>query len=72
MDDGDCDDAIAVAAAAVTHVQSLSQEVGSRVEGLGLLGFDLSSAETDFWLLEEEQEDEKKPKHARRAYPRPE
>ena len=46
---GDCDAAmIAKAAAAVTHVQSLSQEVGSGDEGLGLFGFDLSSAETDF------------------------
>ena len=41
---GDCDTAIAKAAAAVTHVQSLSQEVGSGDEGLGLFGFDLSSA----------------------------
>ena len=46
---GDCDAAIAEAAAAVTHVQSQSQEVGSGDEGLGLLCFDLSSAETDFW-----------------------
>ena len=52
---GDCDAAIAKAAAAVTHVQSLSQEVGSGDEGLGLFGFDLSSAETDFWWLGEEQ-----------------
>ena len=44
---GDCDAAIAEAAAAVTHVQSQSQEVGSGDEGLGLLYFDLSSAETD-------------------------
>ena len=52
---GDCDAAIAEAAAAVTHVQSQSQEVGSGDEGLGLLGFDLSSsAETDFWWLENE------------------
>ena len=43
---GDCDAAIAEAAAAVTHVQSQSQEVGSGDEGLGLLCFDLSSAET--------------------------
>ena len=50
---GDCDAAIAKAAAAVTHVQS--QEVGSRDEGLGLLCFDLSSAETDFRWLEDEQ-----------------
>ena len=50
---GDCDAAIAEAAAAVTHVQS--QEAGSGDEGLGLLCFDLSSAETDFWWLENEQ-----------------
>ena len=49
---GDYDAAIAKAAAAVTHIQSLSQEVGSGDEGLGLIGFDLSSAETDFWWLE--------------------
>ena len=42
---GDYDAAIAEAAAAVTHVQSLSQEVGSGDEGLGLFGFDLSPAE---------------------------
>ena len=52
---GNCDAAIAEAAAAVTHVQSQSQEVGSGDEGLGLLCFDLSSAETDFWWLENEQ-----------------
>ena len=51
---GDCDAAIAEAAAAVTHVQSQSQEFGSGDEGLGLC-FDLSSAETDFWWLEDEQ-----------------
>ena len=45
---GDCDAAIAKAAAAVTHVQSLSQEVGCGDDGLGLFSFDLSSAETDF------------------------
>ena len=45
---GDCDAAIAKAAAAVTHVQSLSQDVGSGDEGLGLFGFDFSSAETGF------------------------
>ena len=39
----------------MTHVQSQSQEVGSGDEGLGLLCFDLSSAETDFWWLEDEQ-----------------
>ena len=54
---GDCDAAIAKAAAAVTHVQSQSQEVGSGDEGLGLLCFDMSSAETDFWWLEDEQRD---------------
>ena len=52
---GDCDAAIAKAAAAVTHVQIQSQEVGSGDEGLGLLCFDLSSAEADFWWLEDEQ-----------------
>ena len=52
---GDCDAAIAKAAAAVIHVRSQSQEVGSGDEGLGLLCFDLSSAETDFWWLEDEQ-----------------
>ena len=51
----DCDAAIAKAAAAVTHVQSQSQKVGSGDEGLGLLCFDLSSAETDFWWPEDEQ-----------------
>ena len=51
---GDYDAAIAEAAAAVTHLQSQSQEVGSGNEGLGLC-FDLSSAETDFWWLEDEQ-----------------
>ena len=51
---GDCDAAIAKASAAVTHVQNQSQEVGSGDEGLGWC-FDLSSAETDFWWLEEEQ-----------------
>ena len=52
---GDCVAAIAETAAAVTHVQSQSQEVGSGDEGLGLLCSDLSSAETDFWWLEDEQ-----------------
>ena len=52
---GDCDAAIAKAAAAVTHVQSQSEGVGSGDEGLGLLCFDLSSAETDFSWLEDEQ-----------------
>ena len=46
---GDCDAAIAKAAAAVTRVQRQSQEVGCGDEGLGLLCFDVSSAETDFW-----------------------
>ena len=50
----DCDAAIAKASAAVTHVQSQSQEVGSGDEGLGL-SFDLSSAEAAFWWLEDEQ-----------------
>ena len=52
---GGCDEAIAKAAAAVTHVQSQCQEVGSGDEGLGLLCFDMSSAETDFWWLENGQ-----------------
>ena len=52
---GACDAEIAKAAAAVTHVQSRSLEVGSGDEGLGLLCFDSSSAETDFWWLEDEQ-----------------
>ena len=45
---GDCDAAIAEAAAAVTHAQSQSQKGGSGDEGLGFLCFDLSSAETGF------------------------
>ena len=53
---GDCDAAIAKAAAAVTQVQSQSQEVGSGDEGLGLLCFNLSSAETDLWWLEDEHQ----------------
>ena len=52
---GDCNAGIAKAAAAVTHVQSQSQEVDSGDEGLDWLCFDLSSAETDFWWLEDEQ-----------------
>ena len=52
---GNGDAVTAKAAAAVTPVQSQSQEVGSGDEGLGLLYFDLSSAETDFWWLEDEQ-----------------
>ena len=38
VDDGDCDAAIAAAAAAVSSVQSLSREVGSGDEELGLYG----------------------------------
>ena len=60
---GDSDAAIDKAAAVVTHVQSLSQEVGSGDEGLRLFGFDLSSAETGFWWLGEEQEEKSKPMH---------
>ena len=45
---------------AVTHVQSLTPEVGSGDEGLGSFGFDLSSAEAYFWWLEEEQEEQSK------------
>ena len=52
---GECNAATAKAAAAVTRVQSPSQEVGSGDKGLGLLCFDLSSAETDFWWPEDEQ-----------------
>ena len=52
---GDCHAAIAKAAAAVTRVQSQSPEVGSRDEGLGLFGFDMSSTETDFKWLKDEQ-----------------
>ena len=48
----DCGAAIAKAAAAVTHVQSLSQEVDFGDEGLGLFGFDLSLTETNFWWLQ--------------------
>ena len=55
MHGGDCDAAIAKASAAVTHVQNQSQEVGSGDEGLGVLCFDLSSAETDGWWLEDKQ-----------------
>ena len=71
MDDRDCDAVIAAPAAAVAHVQNLSQEVGFADERLGLFDFDLSSAETEFWWLEEEAK-EKKPKLQRRAYTRPE
>ena len=43
----------------MTHIQSLSQEIGSEDKGLGLFGFDLPSAEeTDFLWLEEKQEEE--------------
>ena len=42
----------------MTHVQSQSQEVGSSDEGLGLLCFDLSSAETDFWSHVQSQSQE--------------
>ena len=49
----ECHAAIAKPAAAVTRVQSPSQEVGSGDNGLGLLCFDLSSAETDFWWPED-------------------
>ena len=52
---GHCDAAIAKAAAVVIHVQSQSQEIGSGDEGLGLFGFDLSSAETYFWRLEDQR-----------------
>ena len=55
MHAGDRDAAISKAAAAVTRVQSQSQEVGSGDEGLGLLCFDMSSEKTDFWWLEDEQ-----------------
>ena len=53
---GDCDAAIAKASTTVTHVQSQSQEVGSSDEELGLLCFDLSSTEMDFWWLEDDQQ----------------
>ena len=53
---GDCDAAITKTSAAVTHVQSPSQEVGSGDKGLSLLCFDLSSAETDFWWLEGDEQ----------------
>ena len=52
---GDYNAAIAKASTAVTHVQSQSQQVNSGDEGLGLLCFDLSSVEKDFWWLEDEQ-----------------
>ena len=55
MSGGECDAAIAKAAAAVTRVQSPSQEVGSGDKGLGLLCFVLASAETDFWWPEDEK-----------------
>ena len=66
---GDCDAAmIAKAAAFVTHAQSLSQEVGSGDEGLGLFCFDLSSAEIGFWWVGEEQKKESKPIHKHNLY----
>ena len=49
---GDCDAAIAKAAAVVIHLHNLSQEVGSGDERPGLFGFDLSSAETGFLVAE--------------------
>ena len=52
---GDCDAAIAKAAAAGIYVQSKSHEVGSGNGWPGLLCFDLSSTETDFRWLEDEQ-----------------
>ena len=52
---GECDAAIAKAAAAVTRVPSPSQEVGSGDTGLGLFCFDLTPAETVFWWPEDEQ-----------------
>ena len=72
MDDGDYDAAIAAAYAAVSHIQSLTQEVGFEDEGQGLFGFDVSAVEADFLRLETEQEEEQKPKLPRRAYTRPE
>ena len=62
MDDNDCDAAIISAVAIVTHVHSLSQEVGSGDEGLYLYGFYLSSsAETDpAWSLEEEEQERRR------------
>ena len=56
MHGGGCDAAIAKASAAVTHVQSQSQEVGSGDKGMGLSCFDLSSAETDYWWLEGDEQ----------------
>ena len=53
---GGCDAAIGKASAAVTHVQSQSLEVGFGDKGMGLLCFDLSSAETDFWWLEGDEQ----------------
>ena len=55
----------------MTHVQSLSQEAGSGDEGLGLFGFDFSSAETGFWWLGEEQEEKSKPIHGVQLGPKP-
>ena len=72
MDDGGCDATIAAATAAVAHAQNLSQEVAFADAGLSLFGFDVSSAKTEFWWLEEEEVEEKRPKLQRRAYTRPE
>ena len=48
IDGGDYDAAIAAAAAAVTYVQRLGQEVGSGDEGLGLFSFDFHQQERTF------------------------
>ena len=42
------------------------------MRGWACFGFDLSSVETEFWWLEEEEMKEKKPKLQRRAYTHPE
>ena len=49
----------------MTHIQSLSQEVGFGDKELGLFGLGLSSAETDVWWLgrEQEKEEEGEPIH---------
>ena len=52
---GDCNAAISKAAAAVTHVRSQSQEVGSGDEGLGLLCFESVISKNGLWWLEDEQ-----------------
>ena len=55
---GDCDAAIAKAAAAVTRAyRARVRRLVLVMEGLGFLCFDLSSAETDFWWQEDEQRD---------------